>query len=253
MHHRLTPKENRFEYNIFMFYVDVDELDMLDKNSVFFSLNSFNWFTIRDDHHFQFPDGKKNNLSIRENITAYLRANNINSTISRIMLLTNAAVFGYAFNPISVYLCFGKNNEPLCSIAEVCNTHEEMKMYLLVQEDLQENTFDRQHQKHFYVSPFTDLRAHFRFIFKIPAETLMLRVDDYEDGKRFLVTSLSGEKKTLSEGRLLWYAFRFPFITLKIIFLIHWQALILKLKGVPWRDKKYNLHLQRDMFNYKKA
>lgn len=251
-HHRLTPKEHKFAYRVFMFYLDLDELDRLHSDLRLFSRNRFNWFNFRDRDHLQYPFGVSGNKSVKENILDFLKDNGI-TTLGKVMLLTNVATLGYAFNPISFYLCFDSDGQPLCSVAEVCNTHGEMKMYLLESQTFQHNEFHKRASKLFYVSPFSDLEAHFDFNFSIPGNTLNMRVDDYQDGKRFLLSSLTGERKPLSDARLLWYGVRFPLITLGIIFLIYWQALILKLKNIPFRRKNFRLDLQQDHYQYKKA
>ena len=249
MHHRISPRKNRFKYHIFMAYLDLDELDALQSKLVLFSRNRFNWFSFYDRHHYHFSKAGSGN--IRENIDLFLTENNIPEKPASIRLLTNLSVFGYAFNPISVYICFNSSGAPVCSIAEVCNTHGEMKMYLLTSDHLTCDTFVREVPKHFYVSPYANLDANFRFIFEVPDDRLNFRVDDYENGKRFLLTSLTGIRKKLSDFRLLMYGMRFPLITAQIILLIHWQALILRLKRLQFRPKKQAMHLQQNMFHYK--
>jgi DUF1365 family protein len=253
MHHRLYPKAHRFSYKIFMFYLDLDELDTLHQTLKLFSRNTFNWFTFRDEDHMQFQRGKTHAKDIKSSVNAFLKSNDIAEEPDRIMLLTNTAVMGYAFNPISVYLCFNAVGDPSCSVAEVCNTHGEMKMFLLDQQTFNNETFDGQVKKNFYVSPFVNLEAAFRFIFKIPKETLHFRVDDYEDDKRFLLSSLTGIRKELTDARLFRFGLQFPLITIRIMFLIHWQAIKLWLKRIPYENKNHNLHLQKEMVNYKKS
>jgi DUF1365 family protein len=221
MHHRLFPAEHRFSYKVFMFYLDLSEdLDHLR----LFSKNRFNWFSFFDrDHH-----------DIRE----FLKSKDIGC--KRITLLTNARTLGYVFNPISFYFCFDENDQPVCSVAEVCNTHKERKLYLV------DSSLKLRTPKHFYVSPFSDLDTEFEFIFKLPSEFMQMRVDDYKDGKRILLTSLTGTRKKLNDINLLMYGVRFPLITIKVITLIYWQALKLRIKGLPFWNKKDNMHLQKD-------
>jgi uncharacterized protein len=253
MHHRLFPRENRFGYRIFMFYVDLDELAILDKKLVWFSLNRFNWFNFRDKDHIQFPRGKQNQKGTKQNILNFLRDQGIEWTVGKVMLLTHVSTLGYSFNPISFYLCFDPSGKPLCAVAEVCNTHGEMKLYVLDKNCLTENTFRLMTPKLFYVSPFANLESSFDFIFDIPGDSLHMRVDDYEDKKRFLLSSLTGTKKILSDSNLLWYGVTFPFLTLRVIGLIYWQALILYWKRVPFHRKSLNPHLQQDAYAYKKV
>jgi DUF1365 family protein len=190
----------------------------------------------------------KSQKSLRGNIDSYLKDHGVSA--KRIMLLTNVATLGYSFNPISFYLCFDERDQPVCSVAEVCNTHGEMKLYLLNRETLTDRTFRKMVSKFFYVSPFADLSSTFDFIFKVPGETMHMRVDDYQQGKRFLLSSLTGRRKTFTDANLFWYGLRFPLIPLKVITLIYWQAFILYLKRVPFHKKNFNLHLQKETYQY---
>jgi DUF1365 family protein len=254
MHHRLFPKEHQFTYNVFMFYFDLDELAVLNRKLRLFSRNRFNWFNFRDKDHVRFPLGDKTKTkSVRQNIQDYLKSFNIHLEGGRIMLLTNVATLGYSFNPISFYVCFDRSKNPVCSVAEVCNTHGEMKLYLLDQTCFHEQTFQRVVPKLFYVSPFAELDSSFDFIFKVPDESLLMRVDDYENGKRFLLSSLRGTKKDLTDANLFWYGLRFPLVTMKVMALIFLQAFILYLKRIPFNRKDFKMHLQQDMYRYKKA
>jgi DUF1365 family protein len=250
MHHRLAPREHRFVYHIFMFYIDLDELDLIHARLRLFSRNKFNWFSFQDKDHALFGTSAKSE-TVKTKITNYLKSQNIIGNPGKIMLLTNATVFGYTFNPISVYICYDQYNKPFCSVAEVCNTHGEMKLYLLDPGTLTDNVFTRRTTKHFYVSPFSNLDALFEFIFRVPGEDLNIRVDDYEDNKRFLLSALTGKKKKLTDARLLQYAVQFPMVTVKIIFLIYWQALVLWVKRVPYKKKDTDQHLQKDLVTLK--
>lgn len=251
MHHRLMPREHKFSYEVFMFYFDLNEIEMLHRKFRILSYNKFNWFNFRDKDHLQFPLGAgRNQKSVKQNVADYLASLGVEAN-GKIMLLTNVATMGYAFNPISFYLCFDKAGQPLCSVAEVCNTHGEMKLYLLDRGSFKAEVFQSMVSKYFYVSPFTDLAASFNFIFSVPDDKMLMRVDDYQDGKRFLITSLTGERKEMTDFRLLTYAFRFPLITIKIIAAIYWQAFLLKLKKIPFQRKNFNLHLQQEKYQYK--
>jgi len=238
-------------YSIFMFYIDLDEVGTLASKFIFLSHNKFNWFNFRDHDHLQFPIGLRNTKSLKENVVAYLHDKGIDLNGGRITLLTNVATFGYSFNPVSFYMCFDAHDNPVCAIAEVCNTHREMKLFLLDQSCLERDTFRLPVTKYFYVSPFSDLETKFDFIIRIPEKTLMMRVDDYKNDERVLLSTLSGTRKSLHDANLLWYGIRFPFITVKIILLIHWQALKLYMKGMPYWKKSINIHLQKDTINLK--
>ena len=118
MNHRLAPKQHSFHYNVFMFYLDLDEIGHLAKRLKFMSRNRFNLFNFRDKDHLQLPAEKPDtSKNIREHITDYLKTQGVEIGNGRIMLLTNLCTLGYQFNPVSFYFCYDENNEPFCSIA----------------------------------------------------------------------------------------------------------------------------------------
>lgn len=123
MHNRLAPKKHRFHYNVFMFYIDLDEIEILKKKFFLFSHNRFNFFSFRDKEHLQLPiNNPDTNKNTKEHITEYLKENGIIVSHCKIMILTNLNILGYNFNPVSFYFVFDKNKQPLCSVAEVGNT-----------------------------------------------------------------------------------------------------------------------------------
>ena len=193
-------------------------------------------------------DKPDNSKSTKEHIITYLKENGIVLTDERIMILTNLNVLGYNFNPVSFYYVFDKNNNPVCSIAEVGNTFGELKPYLLKNENLKENKYHLNTTKYFYVSPFFDHDNNFDFNLTIPNEKLNIRIDSFKKEERVFISTLTGSKKPLTNLNLFWYSIRFPLITLKIIILIHWNALLLWAKKIHFHKKSEYENLQKDVF-----
>ncbi|MFD2144357.1 DUF1365 domain-containing protein [Mucilaginibacter antarcticus] len=132
MHHRFSPKVHRFNYDVFMFYLDLDEIDTLSKKLRLMSRNRFNLFNFRDKDHLQLPkENPDTSKNIRQHITDYLHQNSVDIGNGRIMVLTNLCTLGYQFNPVSFYYCYDEQDNVVCSIVEVCNTFREMKPYFL--------------------------------------------------------------------------------------------------------------------------
>ncbi len=247
MHHRLEPLRHRFVYKVFMFYLDLDELDAIDAGLTFFSRNRFNLFTLRDRDHLTFHKS-----SIKENIREYLKSAGIDIGSGKIYLLTNLRTAGYVFNPVSFYFCFDEKGDPVCAIPEVGNTFSELKPYLLTRDSFRKGTFRERIVKYFYVSPFFDLDTTFDFQLRVPGETLRIQIDDYKEGRKAFLSSLVGREKPLTDFNLLRSFFRIPFVTLKVIALIHIQAGLLYLKKLPYHKKSENPDLQKEVYIWNK-
>jgi DUF1365 family protein len=258
MHNRTEPAQHRFNYKVFMFWLDLDEIDTIAKKFLLISRNRFNMFNFRDSDHAQLPADKPDTTkNVKQQILGYLESQHVKLSNPKIFLLTNLRTLGHQFNPVSFYYIYENptkstpggrlEGEPVCCVAEIGNTFGEMKLFLLGQETLKENVFTYQTKKYFYVSPFIDHDVDFAFQLALPSEKLNLRIDDYRNGKRFFIATLTGKKKELTGLRLLEYTLRFPLITLKVIGLIHWNALILWLKKVPYHKKSDHDELQKDV------
>jgi len=169
---------------------------------------------------------------------------------TRVLLLTHCRVFGYIFNPVSFYFCLDAQDRPLCAVAEVGNTFGEQKPFLLGPEHFDgEGRFRHLVPKHFYVSPFSALDLAFDFKLRVPGEQLDIHIDDREGDHPVLLTALTGRRVPLTDANLARLTLKYPLVTLRIITLIHWHALRLWWKKVPWHRKAANPHLQQGVFN----
>ncbi len=242
MHHRLEPKENHFRYRIFMCAFDLDEIDALAARIPFFSRNRWNLYTFRDSDHL--PLGR---ATVKENLAEFLQQHGIRLPAdARITLVTLPRVLGYIFNPVSFFFCHEASGAPLCAVVQVGNTFGEMKPYLL-REPAGENYFRLITPKHFYVSPFSALDLAFDFKLRVPGETLDIHIDDREGDRRVLLSALTGKRAPCTAAQLAWFTIKYPLITLKVIGLIHWHALLLWMRRLPWHRKAANAGLQREI------
>ncbi|MEI6870867.1 MAG: DUF1365 domain-containing protein [Verrucomicrobiota bacterium] len=242
MHHRLLPKEHQFQYRIFMFALDLDEIDTVASRVLGFSHNRFNLYTFKDSDHLPCTGGR-----VKENLRNYLREQGVLlPEKGRVVLLTLPRVLGYIFNPVSFYFCFDEAEEPLCAVAEVGNTFGEMKPFLL-QNFSPEYGFHLVAPKHFYVSPFSGLEIAFDFKLRVPGEHLEIHINDRAGDQITLLSALTGRRLALGSATLLWLTFKYPLITVRVIFLIHLHALFLWAKGLPYFAKSDRADLQKDV------
>ncbi|MBV9493798.1 MAG: DUF1365 domain-containing protein [Acidobacteria bacterium] len=214
-HARFGAKQHRFRYRVFVFALDLAEIDALAKRIPWLSRNRFNLFSFFDRDHVDV-------------------APLVGTKPARTLLITNLRILGYVFNPVSFYFCFDEDEAPFAAVAEVNNTFGETKPYVLPRTSFDGQRFESTQRKDFYISPFIDRDVDLRLRLAIPDEKLALVVDDLRDGERILHASLTGKRVPLTSARLLWFAFKYPLLTLKVIGAIHWHALRLWLKGVPW-------------------
>lgn len=243
MHCRIAPRKHRFTHRIFMFYLDLDELDEISRKLPFFKRNRRALFEFRDSDHINFG-----HADVKANVLAYVRDKGVDTPISRVMMMTNVRTVGYVFNPVSFYFCFGSDNRPVCAVAQVGNTFGELKPFFLGPETLHKDTFCSVQKKYYYISPFIDLDVPMDFRLKVPGERLFIRIDDLKRERKFLYTTMTGKRRPLTNTELFKLGSKIPLVTLKVIFLIHWHAAILHfIKKIPYHKKRDNPDLQREV------
>ncbi|MBL9204313.1 MAG: DUF1365 domain-containing protein [Opitutaceae bacterium] len=247
MHARFSPRAHHFVYRIFMFALDLDEIDELDQRLRLFSAERRNLYSFRDRDYL--PTGTATGATLKQRVLTLLGQHGIATDGLRIQLVTLPRVAGYLFNPVSFYFCQAADGTPVAAVPEVTNTFKEMKPFVLgPQTRRADGYFHLRIPKHFYVSPFSDVDVAFDFQLSVPGERLSIQIDDYVKGERTLTSTLTGPARPLTDGRLAWFTLLYPLITLKIITLIHWQALRLYLKSLPWFRKAARPADQRGLY-----
>lgn len=259
MHRRFTPREHGFVYRIFLFALDLDELDPLDARLRLFSVNRANLYSLRESDFFPSHEPLHNATTppienreskiptLKSRVVAHLAAHGVDLTGGRVVLVTLPRVFGYLFNPVSFYFCYDRTGAPVAALSEVTNTFREMKIFTLAPDTRDADGFHLRAPKHFYVSPFSDVDVEFDFLLRPPGGRLSIQIDDYTAGHRTLTSTLTGARQPLTDGQLLRTTLRHPLVTLRIITLIHWHALRLWLKRIPWFAKAARAADQRDL------
>lgn len=238
-HERSSDVRRRFSYRVFAFALDPAEIDALAARIPWLSRNRFNLYSFFDRDH--------------ADPLRLLRDAGISATPARILLVTNLRLAGYVFNPVSFFFCFDDDGKPLAAIAEVNNTFGERKAYVLGAEAFDGAKFEAVRPKHFYISPFLELDVDLRLRLAPPGEQFGVVIDDLRDGALVFHATMTGRRAELTAARLLWFAVKYPFLTVRIIAAIHWQALRLWLRGVPHHRKRDRPELQTGLIGGEKA
>ncbi|HTQ72521.1 MAG TPA: DUF1365 family protein, partial [Acidocella sp.] len=153
-----------------------------------------------------------------------------------IHLLTMPRVLGYAFNPLSLYLCHDAQGHLRAVLYEVNNTFGQRHSYLL---PVTENSPVARQEcgKAFYVSPFLDMDLRYRFALHPPGEALGLHITVEDEQGVVLHATMAGKAEKLTDAALLRTACAVPFLGTKVVLGIHWEALKLWLKGIGLRPR----------------
>ena len=232
-HQRYMPAPHAFQYGLFMLYLDLDELPTLFDKFWLWSTRRPALARFRREDHL----GEKT-VDLASALREFVLHESGISLKGPIRLLTNLRYFGYGFNPVSFYYCFDKSGENVeVIVAEVNNTPwGEQYCYILPDAHNLGNTVTKRFllDKRFHVSPFMDMNMDYDWRFKAPAEKLVVHMKNFQNGEELFNASLSMQQKPVNSFNLAIALIRFPLVTLKIIVAIHYQALRLWLKNVPF-------------------
>jgi DUF1365 family protein len=223
LHSRRVPTRHVFRYPVSYWLFDLDELPALARRLRLFSVNRPNVVTLRDQDHF---DGtkplKRAVLDLADD-----------PSVERVLMLTQPRVLGYVFNPVSFYWCYRGDGSLACMIAELNNTFGERLPEVLRGPELR-----YEQRKRLHVSPFFGLDQSYEYAFSQPGEEVWARIHVRDhDGARPLTAVLHARRRELSDRSLARLLLRYPLQPLQVIALIHFEALRLWLKRVPFHHK----------------
>jgi DUF1365 family protein len=234
MHRRLRPRQHRLQYRVFSLLLDLDEIDGLSQRLRLFSRNRFNVFSFHDSDY-----GAGTPEPLRAQVEAHMREAGLDPDGGPIRLLTMPRILGYAFNPLSVYFCYRSDSALVAILCEVNNTFSQRHNYLIgVTDSDNETGLVRQEcAKGFYVSPFLDMNMIYAFRVVPPGRRVSISITGRDAEGPMIVAILAAERAPLSDAALTRAFIIFPLLTLKVIAGIHWEALLLWLKGLRLRSR----------------
>lgn len=216
-HVRQSPLKNRFTYRSYSWFVDVDQLPRLP-----LPLRPLAVFRAGD--HLGDPDA-----TIRSNVERFLRTKGIEPDGGPIHMLASARVFGYVFNPLTLFWCYRTTGELECVVAEVHNTYGERHCYLLRTDRAGRASVP----KAFYVSPFNDVDGRYRMKLPAPGERLAVYIVLEREGSRPFVATMDGRRRPATPWNILAAAIAVPAAPLLVSALIRVQGITLWARRLP--------------------
>jgi DUF1365 family protein len=231
-HRRFFPKAHEFTYDAYMFYLDLEELPELFSQNKFWSFNRFNlgWFNRKD----YFGDAA---IPLDQAVRDYVKQQLGDCPEGPIRLLTQLRIWGFCFNPLSLYFIFDKDADtPKYIVAEVNNTPwNQRHAYLLACDE--KGKINTEFSKQFHVSPFNPIDMQYHWISTSPDEQLVVHMENLQQSAecltRHMDATLTLKREQWSAKRLNTIVWTMPWLAIKIPIAIYWQALRLLIKGVP--------------------
>mgnify|MGYP001301672895 CR=1 FL=1 len=235
IHKRFKPKVHSFNYSVFSLLIDLSELDLMNNNLRIFSYNKFNIVSFYSKDH-----GPRDGSSLRNWVIENLQKNNIETEGIQIKLLCYPRIFGYVFNPLSVFYIYNKNSELISILYEVKNTFGEQHTYIFKTKK-NENLIQHICKKKFHVSPFIKMDCIYFFRLLKPGNRVSVIIDLQDQEGKILYASQDGEKSELNNKNLIRSYIKHPLMSFKIIVAIHFEAFKLWSKGIKFIKKKIKI------------
>lgn len=226
-HSRLGPRPHRFSYSLFQLLIDVDRVDEAVHGLRALRHGRIGLFSFDERDH-----GARDGTSLRTWAEAKLAEAGLSVSAARIRLLSFPRVLGFVFNPISIFFVEAEDGRLEAVIYEVNNTFGQTHAYVTPAAGA---ACERQEaDKKLYVSPFYRVEGAYRFRLTPPSETFDLAIAKTVKDRPDFTATLHAKRRDLTDTALMKLFFAMPLMTLGVVAAIHWQALILWLKGAPF-------------------
>jgi len=250
-HRRHAPRQHAFRYRVAMAWLALDELPTLMAGTRLVSASHAAPLAFRDSDHLPAAVHDIADGPLEERVRAACQRELARSgdhaplPQGRIFLLTQLRHFGIGFNPIRLYYLYHASGQLGAVLGEVTNIPWGERVLYAARTAPQRRMQAAQFDKRMHVSPFMPMGMRYHWRFNDPsADELLLHIENHPltgDTARKAQHSLFDASLSLHLEPATPRAFhrlllRFPWMTLKTVAGIHFEALRLALKRVPIFD-----------------
>lgn len=230
LHKRFFPFERAFRYKLALIDLDIDRLGEAGRSSPLFAVNKPGLFSFYEMDHGE--PGQTGGL--RAWAEGLFAKADVRLAGGPIRLVTFPRHFFYKFAPISLWYGYTVDGILRGIIYEVRNTFGERHCYVAAVDSARAV---HAAEKSFHVSPFFDVSGQYRFTLRTPAETLDVVVENINSGQRTHLANIKARILGATSGNFMALALRNPLSTLGVTFAIHWQALLLWIRGARYHSR----------------
>ena len=233
VHHRVVGVRHTLRYRLYMLLLDLDTAEDAIRPLRWLRNGAFGLMTWRARDH-----GDRSDTPLRIQVEHHLSGAGIDIVGGPIRLLCMPRILGYGFNPLAVYFCHRPDGTLAALLYEVTNTFNERHSYLVaVPAEAKPGVVRQTTDKTFFVSPFMDMALTYDFTVHAPDDAVSVVVAVRRGETPILTASFAGTRRPLTDAALFRAWLTHPLLTWKVMFGIHWEALLGMFKGARYRER----------------
>jgi DUF1365 family protein len=229
MHARLKPVGHRFTYRVYSMLVDLDQMAAAPAMAPLFAFDRFAPLSVHARDH-----GPGDGSPLRAHVDRLLEEAGV-ARPDRVLMLCYPRVFGYVFDPITVYFAYDAGGALSALLYEVRNTFGGRHTYVAPVRtgEMSEAGIEQRAAKAFHVSPFMGMDETYLFRVLPPGDAVRIRILETDAEGPTLAATFAGSLRPATRANLARAFFAVPLVSFKVIAAIHFEALRLWWKRVP--------------------